>query len=53
MEKKKLVHYFDAHSITVVTSYPLKEIINNRGATGRIAKWAMELMALLMSHELL
>jgi hypothetical protein len=33
MAKKKLVHYFDAHLITVVTSFPLGEIINNRDAT--------------------
>jgi hypothetical protein len=33
MTKKKLVHYFDAHPITVVTSFPLGEIINNRDAT--------------------
>jgi hypothetical protein len=49
-KKKKLVHYFVTHSIMVVTSYPLKEIINNRDATNRITKWVMELMALLMSH---
>ena len=45
LEKKKLVQYFDAHPITVVTSFPLGEIINNQDATGRIAKWALELMA--------
>ena len=45
MAKKKLVHYFDAHPITVVTSFPLGEIINNRDMTRRIDKWALELMA--------
>ena len=45
LAKKKLVHYFDAHPITVVTSFPLGEIINNRDVTGRIAKWALELVA--------
>ena len=34
LAKKKLVHYFDAHPITVVTSFPLGEIINNRDMTG-------------------
>jgi hypothetical protein len=28
----------------VVSSFPLGEVIQNREATGRIAKWAMELM---------
>lgn len=45
MAKKKLVHYFDSHSITMTTFFPLGEIINNHDATGRIAKWAMELMS--------
>lgn len=45
MAKKKLVHYFDSHSISVVTSFPLGEVINNWDAMGRITKWAMELMA--------
>jgi hypothetical protein len=45
MAKKKLVHYFDLHPITVVTSFLLGEIVNNRDATGCIAKWAMELMS--------
>jgi hypothetical protein len=44
LAKKKLVHHFNAHPITVVTSFPLGEIINNRDATGWIAKWALELM---------
>jgi hypothetical protein len=46
MPKKKLVlYYFDSHLINVVTSFPLGEIINNRDATGQIAKWALQLMA--------
>jgi hypothetical protein len=44
LAKKKLVHHFNAHPITVVTSFPLGEIINNQDATGWIAKWALELM---------
>jgi hypothetical protein len=44
LAKKKLVHYFDAHLIIVVTSFPLGEIINNQDVTRWIAKWALELM---------
>ena len=50
MTSRKLLHYFQAHPITVVSSFPLSEVINNRDATGRIAKWAMELMAFDISY---
>jgi hypothetical protein len=42
MTKRK--NYFDAHPITVVSKYPLGEVIQNLEAEGRIAKWAIELM---------
>jgi hypothetical protein len=44
MTKRKLRHYFDAHPITMVSKYPLGEVIQNLEAEGRIAKWALELM---------
>jgi hypothetical protein len=44
MTKLKLWHYFDAHPITVVSKYPLGEVIQNPEAEGGIAKWALELM---------
>jgi uncharacterized protein YpbB len=44
MTKRKLQHYFDAHPITVVSKYPLGEVIQNPEAEGRITKWALELM---------
>jgi hypothetical protein len=39
----KLSHYFQEHQINVHTSSALGEILNNREATGKIAKWAIEL----------
>jgi hypothetical protein len=42
----KLRHYFESHKITVVTDFPLKDILHNRDATRRISKWAVELRAL-------
>jgi hypothetical protein len=40
---RKLGHYFQAHNISVVTSYPLKAVLHNPNATRNIAKWAAEL----------
>jgi hypothetical protein len=42
--RRKLRHYFESHPITIVSSFPLREMIQNREAMGRIAKWAVELM---------
>ena len=42
--KRKLCLYFESHKVMVVMSFPLGEIIQNRDATGRIVKWALELM---------
>jgi hypothetical protein len=43
---RKLQHYFPEYSISVVTDYPLSDIMRNQDATGRITKWAVELGAL-------
>ena len=40
---KKVAHYFQDHSVSVVSDAPLSEIMNNRYATGQVAKWAIEL----------
>ena len=44
MATRKLLHYFTNHEVMVITLYPLEDIIRNRGAAGRISKWALELM---------
>jgi ribonuclease HI len=43
MASRKLQHYFQAYHIIVPSSQPLKDIMRNREATGRIGKWAVEL----------
>nr|AAX96316.1 retrotransposon protein, putative, Ty3-gypsy sub-class [Oryza sativa Japonica Group]ABA91738.1 retrotransposon protein, putative, Ty3-gypsy subclass [Oryza sativa Japonica Group] len=48
---RKLSHYFQSHSVTVVTSFPLGDILHNREANGRIAKLALELMSLDISFK--
>jgi hypothetical protein len=40
---RKLRHYFQAHRVVVVTSFPLRAILHNSNATCNIAKWAAEL----------
>jgi ribonuclease HI len=44
LTRRKLRHYFESHPVTVVSSFPLGEIIQCREASGRVAKWAVEIM---------
>jgi hypothetical protein len=46
----KLWHYFEAHLVTVVSSFPLSDIIRNPDAAGKIAKWSMELMGETLAY---
>jgi hypothetical protein len=48
--KCKVLHYFKSHLIRVVTSFGLREIVRNRLATERIAKWALELLGLDITY---
>jgi ribonuclease HI len=43
MASRKFWHYFQSHHIVVPSSQPLKDIIRNREATGRVGKWAAEM----------
>ncbi|KAM6578296.1 hypothetical protein CsatB_030133 [Cannabis sativa] len=41
---RKLRPYFQAHSIEVLTNYPLRQVLAKPEASGRLLKWAMELI---------
>jgi ribonuclease HI len=43
---RKLRHYFQEYSVSVITDYPLGDILRNQDATRRISKWAVKLGAL-------
>ena len=36
---RKLPHYFQAHTVVVLTQFPLKSILKSADYTGRISKW--------------
>jgi hypothetical protein len=50
LTQRKLRHYFEAHPVTAVSSFPLGEIIKNPDAAGRIAKWSLELMGETLAY---
>jgi hypothetical protein len=51
MSTNKLRHYFEAHTINVLTNQPLNDIFSNRDSSGRNSKWAMELSKYLVDFE--
>ena len=36
---RKLLHYFQAHIVVVLTKLPLKTLLQSADYTGRVAKW--------------
>jgi hypothetical protein len=51
MASRKLRHYFQECSVTVASEVPLNDIINNRDATDRIAKWAIKLLPFEITYK--
>ena len=45
---KKLSHYFQAHTMVVLTEYPLKAVLRSADFSGRISKWG----ALLGAYDI-
>jgi ribonuclease HI len=50
LTRRKLRHYFEAHPVTVVYSFPLGEITWNPDAADRIAKWSVELIGETLAY---
>jgi hypothetical protein len=51
MSARKLRHYFEAHTIIVLTNQLLNDIFGNRDSSRRISKWAMELSEYIVDFE--
>jgi hypothetical protein len=51
MSARKLQHYFEAHTVKVLTNQPLKDIFGNHDSSGRIGKWTMELSEYVIDFE--
>ena len=47
----KLKHYFQSFHIVILTEYPLRTIVENPEATGKIAKWVSEIRPLRVIFE--
>jgi hypothetical protein len=51
LSARKLRYYFEAHTIKVLTNPPLNNIFGNRGSSGQINKWVMELLEYVVDFE--
>ncbi|KAK1613184.1 hypothetical protein QYE76_036857 [Lolium multiflorum] len=51
MAATKLKHYFEEHPMKVVSEAPISDIMGNKDASGRIAKWAIQLSPYVPVYE--
>ncbi|KAK1607509.1 hypothetical protein QYE76_031182 [Lolium multiflorum] len=51
MAATKLKHYFEEHPMKVVSEAPISKIMGNKDASGRIAKWAIQLSPYVPAYE--
>ncbi|KAK1625910.1 hypothetical protein QYE76_000225 [Lolium multiflorum] len=51
MAATKLKHYFEEHPMKVVSEAPISDIMGNKDASGRIAKWAIQLSPYVSVYE--
>jgi hypothetical protein len=51
MCSRKLRHYFEAHTIRVLTNQPLHDIFGNRDSFGHIRNWATELSEYVINFK--
>ena len=49
---RKLIPYFQCHPVTVLTSFPLKNILHKPELSGRLTKWAVELSEHHIDYQL-
>ncbi|KAI5317941.1 hypothetical protein L3X38_037648 [Prunus dulcis] len=49
--KWKLRQYFEAHTIIVLTTQPIKAVMSNPDLSGRVTKWAIELRAFDIRYQ--
>ena len=40
--KRKLRHYFESHPISVITNFPIKQILSKPNLSGRLTKWVID-----------
>ena len=48
---RKLRPHFQSHTITILTTFPLRTILHSPSQSGRLAKWAIELSEYDMEYR--